>query len=208
MEKKMKKGQFYIISALIIAAIVFGLTTVMNYSTVHPAPTQFYDLSKNFEAESTQVIDYGVYSNEKDIQGKVKNFTESFLSYAVEKDPNIELFYIYGNKTALTIVNYGKNESGITTKSGSNNTLSGGATLAVSQISYQVSEKTFSQDITERAAKFAKINMTVNNPGDWVKINIAGIVYDFNLKDQEQFEFIIKTTSNQETIINVPPKPT
>ena len=202
-----KRGQFYIITALIIAAIVFGLTTVMNYSTVHPAPAQFYDLSKNFEAESTQVIDYGVYSAEPNIQGKVENFTRAFLDYAVEKDPNLELFYIYGNSTSLTVVNYGKNESGITTQNGSNDTLSGGGALTVSQISYQVSEKTFSQDITERAAKFNRISTTVI-PGDWVKINIAGIAYDFNLKNHEQFEFIIKTTNNKETIISVPPKPT
>ena len=203
----MKKGQFYIITALIIAAIVFGLTTVMNYATVHPAPAQFYDLSKNFEAESTQVIDYGIYSGNPDIPGSVENFTRAFLDYAVEKDPNIELVYIYGNSTALTIVNYGKNESEIVPQSGSNTTLSGGATLAVSQINYQISEKTFSQDITERAAKFMQISDTVKNAGDWVRINIAGIAYDFNLKKQEQFKFIIKTTtSNDETQISVPPE--
>jgi len=207
-ENKMmtKRGQFYIITALIIAAIVFGLTTAMNYATVHPAPAQFYDLSKNFEAESTQVIDYGVYSGARDIQGNVKNFTKAFLEYAIEKDPNIELFYIYGNSTALTIVNYGKNESGITTEKGSTENLAGGSALTVSQINYQISEKTFSQDITERAANFAKISTTVN-PGDWVKINIAGIVYDFNLKNQDQFRFIIKTTtSTKETQIVVPPE--
>jgi len=203
---RMKKGQFYIITALIIAAIVFGLTTVMNYATVHPAPAQFYDLSKNFEAESTQVIDYGVYRGE-DIQGKVENFTRAFLDYAIEKDPNIELFYIYGNSTALTIVNYGKNESGINPQFGSNTTLSGGAALTVSQINYQVSEKTFSQDITERAAKFAKINTTISNPGDWVRINIAGIVYDFNLKENQQFTFIIKTQKGGETMVKVPQTP-
>jgi len=104
----MKRGQFFIITGVIVALIIAGLTSIVNYAVTQPEPVKFYDLSEHYEAEATRVIDSGVYSGESEqqIRDKLDNFTINYLEYAQERDPNLELVYIYGDAEKVTIANY------------------------------------------------------------------------------------------------------
>ena len=100
---KGKKAQLFIIAALIIVGILFSLVAVTNYIKGKPKPTAFYDLSKDINAESSQVLDYATYKKESDVSKLIANFTEKYASYAGE---NVELVFVYGNTNQLTIENY------------------------------------------------------------------------------------------------------
>ena len=97
--EKGKKAQFYIIAAVIIAVLLVGLATTINYAITSPTPTRFYDLSQQYNFESSKVIDYGVYQKytpEVNISEAIMNFTDQFYRNAVLKDPDIEVIAIYG----------------------------------------------------------------------------------------------------------------
>jgi len=181
--------------SLIIAAIIAGLTATVNYAVVQPQPVKFYDLSEDFQAESTRIIDYSVLKKE-DVNVMVENFTKRFLEYAQERDPNLELIYVYGDKNGVNVVNYAHGSGVIKTSNGTNETLSGGGESAVSQIKFVAGTKTFSRDVSERMEHFKKIKTEMQNPGDWIRIEIAGEIHDFNLANQTNFMVVMETNSS------------
>ena len=74
-----KRGQFYIIIALIISLALFGITYTVNEIK---EPVLFSDFNDR--------LDY---------------FTDYFLEYAKARNPDMELLYIYSDGTDFTVTN-------------------------------------------------------------------------------------------------------
>lgn len=191
-----KKGQFYIIVTVMIAMVVTGLITILNYALVRPEPIQFYDLSKQLEREATKVIDYGVYSG-TDIPLYIEDFITNFLEYAQEKDPEIGLIYIYGNALMLVVANYGKDDAGIITEL-NKTVLYGSEAEAISQIRMDIAGQQVGKKIVEEREIFGNIK-TILGPSKLVRVNISDKMYDFNLRGQQYFFAIVKSESEGET---------
>ena len=207
----MKRAQFFIITSLIVTIIIAGLTSIVNYAVTQPEPIKFYDLSEHYEAETTKVIDSGVYygKSEDQIKEDIQNFTKDYLEYAQERDPNLELVYVYGNSDSVTIANYRKG-SAIQVHTGEQNTteIQGGLREVVSKVSYSVGDRQFSRDVVERMEHFSKIQKDIQNAGDWVRIDIAGAVHDFDLQTGNTFYIILETTTGaNQTIVMTPTAP-
>jgi len=167
----MKRGQFYLIGAVIIILVVMGLITVVNRATVQPRAVGFFDLSKDYEAETSKVIDYGVYNRYSppvNIAEKVQNITAIFAASELAKDPNIKLVFIYGNKTSWQ-----------------NLTVSSGTYGGVSYSPNQENKFNFNLPKQETARS--------SGSGEYVKVNISGSIYNFNLTDTDNFYFVIQT---------------
>src|SRR3989344_3353754 len=111
---KNKKGQFYILFAVLIIVIIMGLVTTANYARKANKPVKFYDLSEDFEAETIKIIDYGVFNSETITEGDIKiqlrDFVNEYLEYAQKKDKNLQLLYIYGDENGVVIDNYAFDE--------------------------------------------------------------------------------------------------
>jgi len=176
-----KRGQFYLIAAAILIVIIIGLISVSNKATTSPKPTKFYDLSKDYEIETSRVIDYGIYNQYSpavNIKEKVQNISRTFAASAFAKDPNLHLEFIYGNKDGY----FKENISTITPK------VSFGLTAG----------DTSSQTIYQQ-----KIETTTGS-GNKVNIKVAGNNYDFSLGPTDNFYFVIQTkTSTGETNVVV-----
>jgi len=99
-----KKGQFYIIAAVIIAMIIVGMAGVSNYVITEEEPTEFYDLGGNLELEGAWVIDYGIYQ-QQDIEGNLDAFVEQYIEYFSEGEENLELVIVYGNNLEVQTAN-------------------------------------------------------------------------------------------------------
>ena len=192
-----KTGQFYILAATVIAVILAGLITIVNFALVKPEPVQFYDLSKQLEREAGQVIEYGVY-NDKDVASYVDNFVKNeFLPYAHEKDPNIGVIYIYGNASQLVIVNYGKNDAGIVSEV-NKTVLYGSEANSTSQINMILDPETrVSKKIFEEKSIFGNIKATLHNT-KFVQVNIGGKLYDFPLKGDQYFFAVVDSQKDGE----------
>lgn len=194
-----KKGQFYIISTLIIIAVIIGLVTAVNYIKKPKEPVKFYDLSEDYEAETTKIVDYGVYSKQN-VPVEIEEFTEKFSEYAEEKDPNVQIIYLYGDKDNLQVFNYGKEEAKVISSS-TGTTIPGGSIETMSKINVEYGEQQFSRDVEEKMKYFKNIKETISSAGQWIQIEIAGIVHNFNLADEDNFYYILKTESGKEVHI-------
>ena len=114
-----KRGQFFLIAALVIAGIIITLTTI-NISTKTPEvkTTALYDLSKEIDYESSSLIDYGVYQSTS-ITGSI----DSLMANYSAANPDTDLIFIYGDPSEVTIASYTLNESGMVGMAGVYNTV-------------------------------------------------------------------------------------
>jgi len=176
-----KKGQFYIIAAVIIIMVLSGLVAVVNYARAKPEPVKFYDLSDQFYSEVSKVIDYGVINNQ-DVSTEIEKFTRTFITYSNSKEPGIDFVFVYGNTTGATI--YSHNSTSSTDQS---------------TISLDISGSTTSKTIVHQSTGFSKFFTTPINRE--VKLNIAGVVYNFTLVGEQQFFVVLTLDKNNETYI-------
>jgi len=101
-----KKSQYYLIAAVMIVTILLGASIVTNYAVTREEPVKFYDLSEELKQESSRIIDYGIY-NEKDIAPLIEDFAQNyFITYAEQKEKDVDFVFIYGNKGEIKTINY------------------------------------------------------------------------------------------------------
>ena len=191
MIKRGKKGQFYIIAAVIIAVVIAGLATTINYAITSETPTRFYDLSKSYNLEAAKVVDYGVYQKYTPpvpIEDILQNFTDQFYANAQLKDPNIEVILVYGNSSSATAFSYTKNE---TTFLNAQNTATFAGGESVSQTNLYVSDKPLGLQNTLQKMRRASLT----NPGKLVRVIISNETnqYQIPLEEGQSFYFIIKS---------------
>ncbi len=199
---KDKRCQFYIIFAVLAIAIIIGLVTTANYAKKVKRPVKFHDLSEDFEAETTKIIDHGIFSGQQSqIDTLIDSFSKQYLEYAQKKDPNLELIYILGDENGITVDNYYYDKStGIVSQT---DVITGpGSEATTSKIIIRYDEKVFVKEIGEKMRHYTEISESVKEPGKWVQVEIAGIIHNFDLGPDFAFYYII-STSGEEKEINV-----
>ncbi|MEK6917841.1 MAG: hypothetical protein AABW51_02735 [Nanoarchaeota archaeon] len=84
-----KRGQFYLIAAIVIISLIIGFFLISN-SSKKKENVRVYELSEQLKIEGKKVVDYGIINDNT----KVKEFTKNFSDYAGEE---IDVVYIVGN---------------------------------------------------------------------------------------------------------------
>jgi len=176
-----KRGQFYLIAAVVIIMIILSLSTVSNYLITRKTPVKFYDLGEELGEESGRVVDYGVYS-EEDISVLMSNFSDTFAEYSSET----ELIFVFGNKSSMSIIAFSSEETGEITIIGDSFSATVGAET----------ELTRSED-----------SFNPGSVGDEINVSIKEKTYDFNLREGENFFFILTKESGEETHVTTPEEP-
>lgn len=91
-----KRGQFFILSAVIIASILVSLVSVRNSVTTGDAPKRFYYYSQQLDKESGAIVDYALYNDptraEGDIGKELTSFLEKAIAKTIESQPDMEIF--------------------------------------------------------------------------------------------------------------------
>jgi len=176
-----KRGQFYIIAAALIIAVLAGLATVENRATVSSNSAVFYDMGDNFGKESVRIVDSGVYNKESqgDIEKKIYDFYENYTRYSVAKDPYSSISFVYGDRSRAIIgtLNTAQASTDIFGLDNSSNGVSSGTKI----ISYP-SRQSFS--------------------GNNVTVRIGDQTKEFDLKDKESFYFIMVSVKDKEVLVS------
>lgn len=106
-EKRMnKRGQFFIIFAVIIGLFVMGITSVYNsLSRTEFNAQTFYDMCDNYNYEIHRISELsskGLISNEEE---SIRLFTLNFTKYHREKGNNLLLVYLYSKDNSIKVLN-------------------------------------------------------------------------------------------------------
>jgi hypothetical protein len=99
-----KRGQFYLISAIILAAIVISLVTISNYSKKDES-SDLQNLKDEIQIEGARVLDYGIYNGLSQVATNqlVQNFIQEYINFQ-SRDKN--LYFIFGKDNNITLKGY------------------------------------------------------------------------------------------------------
>jgi len=193
-----KKGQIYVISALILSVIIYGLSGQFNRIETEPQ-TDFSEISDNYATESSRVVNYALYSA-KDIRQTLTLFTKDFLEYARSKEPNIGLVYVYGDDQRTLIENYLKTEDTILVETAdeikpmwSHSTET--PTEMVVNIGGNIFRSTVPTEISDFGDRYGSMRL---KPTEAMRLDISGVFYDMNLLEENpEFKVIIKNKKKE-----------
>ena len=93
-----KRGQFYLMAAIIIITVIVGFVTISNYSRKKTS-VKIYDLGEELGIESQNVLDYGTYTG----NDKLSDFLKQYSNYI---DGGIDVYVITGNEDNLQVYKY------------------------------------------------------------------------------------------------------
>ncbi len=181
--KKNKKAQFYLIAAIIIMAVIIGMGSITNYIITKKEPVKFYDLSQELDEEGARVVEHGVYK-EKDIPTLIEDFTDNYVvKYAEEKEKGSELVFVYGNRDNVTVSTYISEKTGeVVINYGSTEFIHSGTDKYIANIKSFIPEVSEEEEYT-------------------IVVKVLGVEYIFNLKEGENFFFVISKKTEEETYI-------
>lgn len=99
-----KGGQFYLISAIILTAIIIGLVAISNYSKKDES-SDLNSLKDEIQIEGARVLDYGINKQltQPAMNQLVQNFTQQYID-SQSRDKN--LYFIFGKDDNITLKGY------------------------------------------------------------------------------------------------------
>ena len=100
-----KKGQVYILAAMLLSVVLYGLSAVPNFSVQQQFKGDFEKLSNNYEIEGSKLVN-SVLSSGGDITESFTNFTVFFMSYSKSQTPNFGVIASLSYKNSIRIGNY------------------------------------------------------------------------------------------------------
>jgi len=184
-----KRGQFYIVASVLIVMFLFGMTGISTYAIVKPEPKTLADLSEDLDRESYKIIEYGIY-NKQDLNSLIEDFTgEDIAKYFLKKTDDANIVFVYGNRNEMYSLHYE------TLKTGS---IKVGGSSWESKNSYSKKRK-LDPD--------SKKDFVKEKKNDFVKIEVLGNDYFFDLKKNEMFYFVIAQKKDEEVFIERNEKP-
>lgn len=99
---KSKKGQFYILIALLLVSYAFGLAR--RDVPVSDSKDTFQLLNDGYISEGANVINNAVFAD-ADVDARFSNFTDDYLAFAKSADPAFRLVYLLRHDGELAIGN-------------------------------------------------------------------------------------------------------
>ncbi len=113
-EKRMnKRGQFYLLAAVIIITGIVGIASVKNFAVEPGAGSseRIYDLSREVGYESANVIDFGIY-NQSYGDALIENWIDTYANYSRDREGVSEWLFVYGNSSEIKIINFTSENKG------------------------------------------------------------------------------------------------
>lgn len=199
-----KRGQFFILTAVIIAAILVTFSQTINYAKTNKEPEKFYDFSSQIKQEGGEAINYGLY-NGKDISPIMEDYITKLSQHAKSLDPNMELLIIYGNKNTVTIENYARNDTEFMagnskgTALGCSKTLISETSLELDGTEFNVPTSSTLKDYYLYCKKTAHPSSDAEN----IIVNLGNSTYTFPLLNDQQLWVVLQKNADNETYVAV-----
>lgn len=194
-----KRGQFYLIMAIIFSLAIFIITAKNNKIQEIVLFEDFTRVSQNYVIEAPKTANYALYSD-REVNPTLKTFTEDFLDYARKTNPSISLLYVYSNTSYITISSY-LNQTTIvgTNQSNTSGFLLGGQDVSINDVNLNVAGVDFVHHVPVEIKNFGGSFNTLNlNPTQYVSLDIGGIFHNFKLDPSSpQLQVIVTATDGK-----------
>jgi len=177
-----RKGQFYLIAALVVISLVAGAAAVYNSATAPNRETFFYSLQEEASYEAGQVINHGLYNSLS--AEDISNNIEELANYYSSSNPDVDILTIGGNTNTLTFKLY-------------KNVAEGNLGIKYGDV-----------EIFPQNNNMGEFTKTVTRNGDTITVLIENgqITKDFKIRDNKNYYFFILRESRRGELFLQPPK--
>ena len=202
-----KRGQFYIIMAIVVSLIIYSLYLPENKIEEVTLFEDFRDISLNYQTESPKVVNHYIYKNleDEDLKKAITNFTSDFLEQIQQKNPNVNLAFFLSNGTHVFIKSYFDN-SILFQQTNTTKELFGENQESLNSIKLKVSGKDFEQQVPVKMKNFGNefTSQTLPLSDDEFVVEIGTIFHNFQLnRNNIGNEFIFLIEANNGNITNI-----
>ncbi len=172
-----RKGQVFLMAAIILAGILLSLTQITNKGVVKKEPEAFYDLADEIDFEVRMVLDHGVINGGTNTEVYASQLLNNYSEYIANED----VVFIYGNLTNVSAIYY--------------QSLTNLNAVYLGDISFPVTVTLASQTPVEvqpldLANSIATVGIRNNN-------------YTFNLKPGQNFYFVLIKDEEGEQFVTI-----
>lgn len=102
-----KRGQIYILAAILFGFTIFTLSSRINYAVERDIEDNFKELSDNYAIESSKYINEVLEKKDGEkVAGAISEFTINFEKFAINQNPNFGLIFLFPYEGRLYIENY------------------------------------------------------------------------------------------------------
>jgi len=197
-----KRGQIFLLAAVIISVIVLSFGTISNAAFVSDEPINLNEFSYEVKRETGSVINYEIYTDFAD--EKLETFIDLFAQDLRDKDPFANFLFIYGDAFNLYIRNYGSEFVYVCSDVDQTceSKVPGGGT----EFNGTITWAGFSDDITWTADAVSRLwTYEISSLGDDASITISfsGNSFTFPVEDAQQAIFVIQKEVDDENFIGV-----
>ncbi len=193
-----RRGQFFLLAAVIISVVVISLGATANRVSVKKESRDFYDFSYDVKREAGEVLNYEIYS---DIEGGTLDAFVRLLAADIrDKEPDANFMFIYGNNVEMNLRNYGASEAFT-----GGELIPGAGTSVISTICFGK----YCQDVNETISDFndgagyVRLDEEDMAGSDEISVTVEGSDFSFPISEQRQVVFIIQKEVGDESFVAV-----
>jgi hypothetical protein len=163
-----KRGQFYLLAAVIIIAGIMGFAAVGN-SAQRNTEITIEDIEEELGIESGEVLDHGTFRElaSNDMTNLINNFTRSYVGYVGE---DTDIYFIYGDEKEVSVSSYEETTTG-------SMSVDIGSGIAIPGTTIETEVHDMRNFVPGQEKK--------------VSVEISGVSYDFDLAPGRNFYFIV-----------------
>lgn len=109
-----KRGQFYILGAFIVVAMLLSFMATVNYARLGKKDNNKYEIEKELNYETAKLYDNIIFNNRNNEKDIIKNWLESYTTYYAGKKEKHNWIFLYGDKNLMTATVFSKNQDNLT----------------------------------------------------------------------------------------------
>jgi hypothetical protein len=102
---KDKRGQFFLLAAVIISVVVISLGAITNRAIVHDSILDIEGLSQEIQKETGEVLNYEIYTSTSS-SGKIEDFAILMANEIRDKYPETEFIFVFGSVKEYALLNH------------------------------------------------------------------------------------------------------
>ena len=115
---KSKKGQVFLIGAVLFAVVILSLVAFNNKIVLGSPNYDFDSVARNVKGEMVKVVESEIISDQG---GRIEDFIENVSVYLGRSYPGADFIFIYGNNSGAFLINYSEGEKTQDTYTNENN---------------------------------------------------------------------------------------
>jgi len=194
-----KRGQFFLMGAIIISAIVLSLAAESNKVLVNPPSPDFERFGFEIIHESNSVIDYEIY---KDIPAdtNLEGFVSDLAKDIRDKNPEANFIFIYSEGGNVKLKNYGV--ASVKLSSCDNCKIPGAGFPIKSKLTLGGT----SQELIgsyDGYSNLWSVGFNLSPSQDKFEIEINGVSQEIKIRDNRQVVFIMQKEVGDESFVTV-----